>query len=100
MADLRELGVQAREWSPAWRVQNINYAATNRRKAFLIPTLPLCVLCVKAVLCVSAVKPVHSCSLSHAKRCIRADPFNPSNPRPKIVDADQPATTRAPMERE
>jgi hypothetical protein len=42
---------------------------------------------LKLFFCFSAVKAVHSCStpFPDAKRCIRADPFNPPNPRPKML---------------
>jgi hypothetical protein len=69
----------------------------------------LCVLCVKAVPCVSAFLRFcgESCSqlftrfnvsLSHAKRCIRADPFNPSNPRPKLLMPTSQVAARAPID--
>jgi hypothetical protein len=47
----------------------------------------------------SALKAVHRCSplltavpRSHSRRCIRANPLNPSNPRPKMLMPTSRAT--------
>jgi hypothetical protein len=59
----------------------------------------LCVLCVCGESCSKLFKAVQSCPVIHAKRSHRADPFNPPNPRPKLLMPTSRATTRGPTDR-